>query len=384
MEVQWSDGSKKMAKVLVDSGCETTFLVGMEFAPQKIAYKSSRPLSFVTANPNVSLSGGTLEVGATLTCTGGQFTELGVERPMVSLEIPVAMYVAGISGWDIIMGHEALAHLCISHWARFGLLRLHHPHTPWWLRDLQEETSSLPRYEVTRVDMDDLHPGQVDIQEPIVKVQQLGRKLLTMEATITSNGLKSRCLSNSRSDRGLAPDRGLASGSPDEGGSEPIEALIVEQRHQPGSTPVLQHTVPHAGQSYSAGLSSIQEGPIQLSGTVEVREAHVRAIRSAHLDVTDTYQSVAASRAVSAVVVGYVPIEERESGAPYMLTKPWLKRMSSHFRRGRPIGRWTGHRLPALVPSTIGSLLLLRLTSTREESTCSTLCPLKLRVLSKP
>ena len=49
VEVTWSDGTKQRAKVLVDSGCETTFLVRTDFAPQKVAYKSQRPLSFVNA-----------------------------------------------------------------------------------------------------------------------------------------------------------------------------------------------------------------------------------------------------------------------------------------------------------------------------------------------
>ena len=49
------------------------------------------------------------------------------------------------------MGHEALAHLCICHWARFRLLRLHHPHDSWWLQDVQKKATNVPICEAKKV-----------------------------------------------------------------------------------------------------------------------------------------------------------------------------------------------------------------------------------------
>ena len=114
MWVQFDDGSWFFAKVLVDSGCEATFLMREGLAPKGLSYDSPNPLSFVTANPNVSLSGGSKEVGAKLFCDGCRFDHTGSKSSAVSIVIPVSMYLAGITEWDIMIGHEALASPCMG------------------------------------------------------------------------------------------------------------------------------------------------------------------------------------------------------------------------------------------------------------------------------
>ena len=172
LNVQWDNGEVTRARVLVDTGCETGFLVRLGFAPTGLAYKSSKPLSFVTVNTSVSLSGGQTEVGAVLLAGGGSYDSDGKVTSKVHLRIPVSMYEAGITEWDIMVGHQALYQLCMAHWPRFGLCKLHYPHEPYWVMDAFEGTAK--QYQVEQVP-DEVHPWQVDV--PLgraTRVQQMG------------------------------------------------------------------------------------------------------------------------------------------------------------------------------------------------------------------
>ena len=95
-----------------------------------------------------------------------------------------------------MIGHEALAQLCISHFARFSLLRLHYPHEAYWCSDAgDDETKDLPTYQISPVGSAHLHPGQVDAPPgEAIRVQQLGRAMpgagfmLPMGSSSTSDG----------------------------------------------------------------------------------------------------------------------------------------------------------------------------------------------------
>ena len=127
LKVAWSDGATAMARCLIDSGLESHFLVKDTFAPSILKYKSARPLNFVCANPDAGISGGKHEIQATLFCDGAKFGKNKDITSRAKIEIPTAMYIAALTGWDIMIGHEALYKFCLTHYARCNRVRIHPP-----------------------------------------------------------------------------------------------------------------------------------------------------------------------------------------------------------------------------------------------------------------
>ena len=128
-QATFRDGTIKIAKLLVDTGCQAAILVNKSFVPPGLEYSSKQPLALVTADPNVAMPGGESQVAISLKVQGTDFESDA--RPLI---LDTAPHITELDEWDIMIGHPFIANRCLAQAPRFSMLRLHHPYPSLWIK----------------------------------------------------------------------------------------------------------------------------------------------------------------------------------------------------------------------------------------------------------